>query len=175
MLVDSSHEDQLARLPAEARTLEQQVRVLGVARILARLGVVRLAAALGLGRSIPGFDELSAEGRAAALRSSVADSLHSELGNVENSLRQAGALDPDLGDMPIAVLSRGIPIRYANGVPVEEAERVWRDLQADLITLSTNSRHIIAERSSHYIHVDQPDVVVDAIKWVVDEVRRGLG
>jgi pimeloyl-ACP methyl ester carboxylesterase len=175
VLVDSSHEDQLARLPAEARTLEQQVRVLGVARILARFGVLRLAAFLGLGRSIPGYEELTAEGRAVALRSSVADSLHSELGNVVTSLRQARALNRHLSNMPIAVLSRAVPIRYPRGVSVEEAESVWRDLQVDLTALSTNSRHIIAEQSSHYIHMDQPDVVVDAIQWVVDEARRGLG
>jgi pimeloyl-ACP methyl ester carboxylesterase len=175
VLVDSSHENQLVRLPAEARTLEQQVRALGVARILARFGVLRLAEVLGLGHSIPGYDELTAEGRAVALRSSVADSLHSELGNVETGVREAEAVDPDLGNIPIAVLSRGVPIRYRSGVSVEQAERVWRDLQADLSALSTNSRHIIAEGSSHYVHLDQPDVVVDAIKWVVDEVRRSPG
>jgi pimeloyl-ACP methyl ester carboxylesterase len=38
--------------------------------------------------------------------------------------------------------------------------------------LSPNTRYIIAEHSGHLIPLDQPDVVVDAIRQVVEAARR---
>ena len=35
--------------------------------------------------------------------------------------------------------------------------------QADMTKLSGNSKQIIAKESSHHIHIDQPDLVVEAI------------
>jgi pimeloyl-ACP methyl ester carboxylesterase len=50
VLVDSSHEDQLDRLPPAAREkMTRDVRMMGVARVLARLGIVRALASLGIG------------------------------------------------------------------------------------------------------------------------------
>jgi hypothetical protein len=37
--------------------------------------------------------------------------------------------------------------------------------------LSQNSKEMIAEKSSHFVIVDRPDVVVDAIRHVVESVR----
>jgi len=35
--------------------------------------------------------------------------------------------------------------------------------------LSSNSRQIVAEKSGHYLHYDQPELVVDAIRLLVGE------
>lgn len=43
--------------------------------------------------------------------------------------------------------------------------------QIDLATLSTNSRHVIATNSGHHIHLDEPDLVVEAIRQVVNAAR----
>jgi hypothetical protein len=48
-------------------------------------------------------------------------------------------------------------------------------MQSELVALSTNSQHIIAEESGHYIHEDQPDLVIDAIRWVVEQARQQAG
>jgi pimeloyl-ACP methyl ester carboxylesterase len=42
-------------------------------------------------------------------------------------------------------------------------------LQVDLASLSTDSKHIVAANAGHYIHHDQPELVVEAI---LDLVRR---
>ncbi len=80
-----------------------------------------------------------------------------------------------LGDRPLIVVTRGRPAEpSALGLPPDVAvhvEEVWQDLQQDLATLSTTSTHIIAEESGHFIHKDQPDLVVDAIRHVVDVAR----
>ena len=44
-------------------------------------------------------------------------------------------------------------------------------LQNELLSLSQNSKQIIAEKSGHFVIIDRPDVVVDAIQQVVQSVR----
>ena len=46
-------------------------------------------------------------------------------------------------------------------------------LQAALTEGSQNSEQIIAEDSGHYIQLEQPDLVIDAIRQVVDAARNG--
>jgi pimeloyl-ACP methyl ester carboxylesterase len=47
-------------------------------------------------------------------------------------------------------------------------------LQVELSRLSSNSRLLVAERSGHGIQIDQPDIVVDAIRQIVEAVRAGI-
>jgi pimeloyl-ACP methyl ester carboxylesterase len=51
---------------------------------------------------------------------------------------------------------------------IEEYTSVWLDFQEDLANLSTNSTLIIAEESGHYIHYDQPELVLNAIRQLVE-------
>jgi pimeloyl-ACP methyl ester carboxylesterase len=44
-------------------------------------------------------------------------------------------------------------------------------LQTDLLSLSENSKQIIARKSGHFVIIDRPDVVIDAINQVVQSVR----
>jgi pimeloyl-ACP methyl ester carboxylesterase len=44
-------------------------------------------------------------------------------------------------------------------------------LQTDLLSLSQNSREIIAEKSGHFVIIDRPDVVIDAIRQAVQSIR----
>jgi len=44
-------------------------------------------------------------------------------------------------------------------------------LQNDLLSLSQNSKELIAENSGHFVIIDRPDVVIDAISQVVQSVR----
>jgi pimeloyl-ACP methyl ester carboxylesterase len=44
-------------------------------------------------------------------------------------------------------------------------------LQAKLLSLSHNSRHIIAWNSTHMVPIDEPGVIVDTIHEVVERVR----
>jgi len=44
-------------------------------------------------------------------------------------------------------------------------------LQTDLLALSQNSKEIIAENSGHFVIIDRPDVVVDAVRQVVQAVH----
>lgn len=66
---------------------------------------------------------------------------------------------PPLGDLPLVVVSTG-----------NEA-RGYTRLQSQLLALSRRSSQMKAERSFHAVEIDQPDVVIAAIRRVVDAVR----
>jgi pimeloyl-ACP methyl ester carboxylesterase len=44
-------------------------------------------------------------------------------------------------------------------------------LQMELLSLSQNSKEIVAEKSGHFVIIDRPDVVIEAIRQVVQSVR----
>lgn len=50
-----------------------------------------------------------------------------------------------------------------------ERRKVSKELQADLARLLPNSKHIMAEKSGHFIQLHQPDLVIEAIRMVVDQ------
>lgn len=51
--------------------------------------------------------------------------------------------------------------------------RVWAGLQKQYAALSNNSRHVTVEGSTHYIYIDNPEVVIDAVRRVVEAIRTG--
>ena len=63
-----------------------------------------------------------------------------------------------------------------SGIPLEVATRLehaWQESQQHLLHLSSRSQQMIAHRSGHYIHLEEPELVVNAIHSVVDLYRRG--
>jgi hypothetical protein len=76
-----------------------------------------------------------------------------------------------LGDTPLIVLTRG-----KRGYPETEAGTKLNDdrkrMQLDLLNLSRNSKQIIATTSGHHIQLDDPKLVIDSIRQVVEAVRR---
>jgi pimeloyl-ACP methyl ester carboxylesterase len=87
--------------------------------------------------------------------------------------------------MPVVVLTAGrpqlTPEAIASGQLPPEVTQAFADAlwaaqilaQDKLAGLFPGARHIIIENSTHYIHVEQPQVVIDAIRDVVDAVREG--
>jgi len=51
-------------------------------------------------------------------------------------------------------------------------EEIRQELQQDLVHRSTRGRQIIATRSRHFIHHDEPELVVNAIREVIEATRR---
>jgi pimeloyl-ACP methyl ester carboxylesterase len=91
-------------------------------------------------------------------------------------MRQARTQTP-LRPMPLAAITAGMaadPAQAAQlppGWPVEEIGSLHSELQVDLAQLVPNGRQIIAERSGHYVHQSEPDLVASVIHDVVDAVR----
>jgi pimeloyl-ACP methyl ester carboxylesterase len=74
----------------------------------------------------------------------------------------------------LIVLSRSPASAFHRGVTPEvsaKLEQVWHELQVDLLRLSKNSTHRIATVASHLIHLDEPQLVIDAILDVLRDTR----
>lgn len=90
------------------------------------------------------------------------------------SSAQVGAAGT-LGATPLVVLTAGRRVAAPfSTLPhiAARLEQLWLELQDGLPGLSSNSTHIIAQRSGHCIQCDEPQLVVDAIRQVVESSRR---
>jgi pimeloyl-ACP methyl ester carboxylesterase len=94
------------------------------------------------------------------------------------SMQQARSAAP-LRHMPLYVLSKGqpwdVPGDPASGFSAAVLERAWVAGQQDLALLLPDARHTVAADSGHYIQLEQPELVIDAIRQVVDAVRDPRG
>jgi pimeloyl-ACP methyl ester carboxylesterase len=92
--------------------------------------------------------------------------LHPRMPNWEDvedclaQLRQSATGPVPLGDLPLVVVSTG---NRAHG---------YARLQNELMGLSRNSRQTIASGSFHAVEIDQPEVVVDALREVLRRARK---
>jgi pimeloyl-ACP methyl ester carboxylesterase len=79
-----------------------------------------------------------------------------------------------LGNKPVYVLSSGRDAFSKNTDTTMKA--IWMEKleqKEKMANLSTNSKHIITTKSGHEIHIDEPELVINAIKDVINAVRTG--
>jgi len=166
VLVDASHPDQENRLPLELKNLEgTELREGEFLEFTMPFGLPRL---LRLCEDDP--VTRAAECNFHSARESVA-----ELRALRESAAQTEATG-SLGDMPLAVLSHD-PDKPSIELPPDLAKvtnDAWQKMQEDLAHLSVRGTHAIAKTSSHYIQIDRPDVVVAAVRDVIDRAAYPL-
>lgn len=75
-----------------------------------------------------------------------------------NEVRTAGPFP----NVPLAVLSSG------NIGGSDELHQLWMETQRDLAGLSPDANHTICNECSHNIHHDDPELVIDSIRQVVE-------
>lgn len=78
-------------------------------------------------------------------------------------------------DVPLVVLARGKPFPRTTQMTEEQFEawdRIWRAFQEDLSKRSSHGEFRVAERSGHFIQLDQPELVVQAIRDVSQPIGR---
>jgi pimeloyl-ACP methyl ester carboxylesterase len=76
------------------------------------------------------------------------------------------------GSLPILILSHDPAKALATeNASQRTAEPVWSQMQEDLKKLSTRSRRIIANGSSHYIQNDRPDLIEKEVPLFIQQIR----
>jgi pimeloyl-ACP methyl ester carboxylesterase len=149
VLVDASHEDQEIDVPRMAPLMP----------LLAATGVLRLAGmSLGLDPAslappVRGFARAT-RFRTAGYRAAVDEFVHAR-----ESAAEVKATRRPL-TIPLVVVTAG-----------RGADAAWRALQADQVGLSRRGCQVVAEESGHVVAVDQPQVVVEAIRATVSAAR----
>ncbi len=88
-----------------------------------------------------------------------------ELSHFTESGAQVAELRP-FPEMPLIVLSRGQPV-WGESPAGRAAEAEWQLLQKELAQLTGLGEQRIASRSGHQVHLDQPQLVIEAITDVV--------
>jgi pimeloyl-ACP methyl ester carboxylesterase len=174
VLVDAVHEEQDVRLSAYSPALRSLMTLFERLVWVRRLGMVAIAPRMIPDRGLP--SSALAEYRATLIATDYFGNALAEMRGIKESLSQVRAARiVALGTLPTVVISRGradpLPGRSAEEIQHDEA--VWRALQADLASLSSNSRHVVASNSSHDVHLQQPQIVIDAIRQVVEAARAG--
>ncbi|MDX8367728.1 alpha/beta fold hydrolase [Cytobacillus sp. IB215665] len=66
-------------------------------------------------------------------------------------------------NVPLTVLSAGKKDHYS-----KKSQELWNGMQREILDISSNSDFINAENSTHYIHKDNPKIVINAIKQMIN-------
>jgi len=173
VLVDSMHEEQYERLP-EAKSsipdLARQFRMLGV---LSSTGFMALAPQTIPNQGFP--DEIFAQYKAAWATTGHLSTAAAEINAMLESTAEVRAFNiTSFGDLPLSVISAGLEYSFPSLSEVEN-QQYWeesRAMQSELAALSSAGKQTIAEQSGHTIQFDQPDLVIDAIREMVDEFQK---
>jgi pimeloyl-ACP methyl ester carboxylesterase len=158
VVIDSSHEQQADRRGVHGwpngrsdyvkHALQWQARLLGPRRLGAGLHLVREVEE-DIVHVGPPDPHLAAAFRALLLSTRYRRVVVREM----LMMMQLTEAPPSLGALPLTVITAGGPV--APG---------WREMQAELAALSADSTHITAAGAGHYVHLDSPEVVVQAIR-----------
>ena len=149
VLVDASHEDQAHEVPPMAHAVPL-LSTIGVFRLL---GVSFGQRVETLPPSVRRFAEAT-RFRAAGYKAAADEIIHvrESASEVRSSRRKL--------TIPVLVVTGALG-----------ADENWRQLQRDQASLSERGCLMIADRSGHVVPVDQPEIVVDAIRTVVETAR----
>ena len=168
VFVDISHPEQSDRLPMPPNSRSDDPPTF----------LIRLVAASGLFRiEVPGEPHPGLPRDVAAIVDAYGPSsmpaLFGEIAAIEAIDRQAGATG-SIGARPLIVLTAAKePPRLPPGVSWTEMSRAWLELQTELVALSTSSDHRVIETAGHYIQLDEPGAVIQAIEDALAAVRQG--
>jgi pimeloyl-ACP methyl ester carboxylesterase len=162
VLVDARSEyvDEQTSL-SEAQAFQQGIAAQGnLYGVTRRLGLIRL-----LGAGMWGPPAVPEKTRTEmALLSTTQRSIDTQaaeaLGRAEDDSQLQAA--PSLGNLPLFVLASE---QNMTGMPV------WPEAQQRQAALSAKGRLIVAKGSGHYIQLEQPAVVLDAVRQVVAQAR----
>ena len=176
VLVDVAHERMYEDTPVEWVELNKRLEGLltHVVPIMGRTGLLRLLVtfdsvpmAAGLFQKFP--PSMRSLAKALYSQTEFGKTFAQESAAVSVSMNQIEQIrqTKSFPDIPLIVLSAGKPDFDITQEVVEKLQA----LHADLANESPQGVHIVAQESGHAIQLDKPELVVDAIRKVVEEAR----
>jgi pimeloyl-ACP methyl ester carboxylesterase len=149
VLVDASHEDQAHEVPWLARFVP----------LLSTMGAFRLFG-VSFGQRLESLSpSVQQFARATRFRAAGYQAAADELIHVRESAEEVRRSRRKLT----------IPVLVVTGA--RGADENWRQLQRDQVSLSERGCLILAEQSGHVVALGQPEIVVKAIRTVVETAR----
>ena len=178
VMIDSAHEDQWTNYPPSIRDSAKQMysgpnKPFNVFLI----GMMRsLQALLPLRDPMVEYFPTEVAERLAAIQKLHPHILYTVKAEVSDMALGNSPRVTDLGDIPMVVITHGVPITLMG--QSEEAnsgfERVNLEMQTRLLSLSTDTKQVFAEQSNHdEIPVKQADLVIQAIGDLLNRSMTG--
>lgn len=128
-------------------------------------------------QSVPDLTNFSVEARERILQFKINPKMYQamaeemeELENSAQAIRVAGSFHL----IPLTVIGRdpdySVRLLTEQGMPEQLAKKiedVWQELITKQLDLSKNSKYIKAEQSGHGVHIDRPDIIINAVLSVI--------
>jgi pimeloyl-ACP methyl ester carboxylesterase len=178
ILTDGLHESGMLQMSLPLRFL-QYFFISGFLMCIlgSSLGIVRSLRKLGLFELLkPGLKGFGATANAQAQRSFCRPkhwwTMTQELWHMDRSGQQLQVAN-DLGELPLVSIKAAsffIPAWWTRVIPLGRANQLRDRMHDRLLQVSSQSMLLAAPQSGHFVWIDQPEVMVDAVKWVRDRV-----
>lgn len=85
------------------------------------------------------------------------------------SYRQISAARGSMpGDIPLSVITRGLADEDGSDWPFQAILEIEQRSQTEFLEMSAASRQVTAGSSGHYIHHDQPELVIEEITGMIE-------
>jgi pimeloyl-ACP methyl ester carboxylesterase len=171
VLTDGLHENSMLSLPPAVGLLKAFFTLsFGFVSIGAALGIVRFLGVLGVFELIkPELKKFSSADRQYVKRSFYSArhwlTMGQEMWGLDTSGEQLKAAE-NLENLPIISIKSQTFLRPLLGIKflsLPIADRVRDRIHLDLLQLSTNTQQILANHSSHFVWIDQPDKIINAV------------
>lgn len=179
VFVDASHPDQVERFNAvTSSSPSSMIMMLKAGATLAWTGVVR-AAPLSL-KGMPHQPPQTVQAMSAYSSTSLGPMVK-EIESLDQTLAEAGTLR-QLGNRPLYVLTSMVPLPKEALASLKltpkqgrQYKEVWKGMHDEEASWSSQSQHQLVPDAGHYIQFDRPDIVIAAVRSVVENVRANRG
>jgi pimeloyl-ACP methyl ester carboxylesterase len=182
VLLDAAHPNAYHTMPVEVKDILMNASGnISLVNVMAKIGLLRLLMpknALQLPEPVDGYNTDSIP---VILTGFFPQTMNYCIypehidGVVNHGLTMA---DLNLDSLPVRIISASGSMRGPNGAPPgwnDDLEnkhiRYWKEMQKDLMTISSDSELIVLEDGRHYIHFTNPDTVANTILTLVERVK----
>ena len=175
VLTDGLHESGMLKMPTALKAL-QLVFLSGflMAIVGASLGLIRVLRALGIFELLkPELRRINPDRLESMTRSFCRPkhwiTMAREIWGLAESGRDVSSAE-DLGDLPIvSIKSKSFfkPELWTRLVPLKQIDRLRDQMHEELLKLSTRSEQLPANGSSHFVWIDEPEIIIAAVNKIL--------
>lgn len=178
VLTDGLHELEMLKMSMQLQALKLffisgfTMSILG-----SILGIIRLANLCGIFELIkPELRHFPQHSRKLVKRSFCRSqhwmTMLREMVNLDKSARQVSIADrlSNISIVSIKAHSFFQPSFWTIFVPLGSANQLREKMHLNLCNLSTDCLQIQADRSSHFVWIDRPDIIIEAVKLILNKV-----
>jgi len=171
VLVDAAPDELFVRVPSWRNAIEGKLGLYRTLAPLSSFGLLAFTPGSIPNRGMP--DDVLAQYRAIAVSTDYFQTGVAENEAFESNLTEVRNANVSLRDMPLILISRGYWDAMSGFSEIEnqQAWQAWNEMQSEMLSLSSNSRQIVAIESEHNIQLQQPKLIVDAILELIEATQ----